>query len=405
VMCTYPLRIRSGRERICYWLDIATVMVGAAAFGWYFSDISQGGLRSNMLSIISGPVVMLVAVFAVAKLLVAGRPPFGRWTGVLGAAAAATGALGAALTPSMHAQGHDDWLLVMSAGADMLIMIAAWIQRLQVDADPDALERPRRRPYSALPYLALSATFVLLTVALAGRGLDGRTWVVLAGAGASAGLVVARQLASFADNARLLGELDTKVRELHETEGVLRAALRERDVLAAKLHEMAFQDSLTGLANRALFHERLEAALARSRRFGTGVVVMLLDLDNFKPINDRFGHAAGDAVLVETASRIRAGLRETDLLARLGGDEFAILLDDPLPLDIDAVAARIVSAVREPVFIENALAVAVGVSVGVAHAGPGEYEGDALLRAADAAMYAVKSGGKGSYRTFLTPTG
>ena len=261
VMCTYPLRIRTIRERACFWLDIATVMVGAVAFGWYFSDHSSNDLRASIFSLLTGPVVMLVAVFAVAKLLVAGKPPFSAWTGVLGATAATSGGLVGAIGPTMMADGQGRWVLALSTLGDALIMIAAWVQRLQVDADPHALECPRRRPYSTLPYMALTATFVLLGIAY-GRPRPGRAYVDRDGQRrAECRPRRRRQLASFADNARLLNELDTKVRELHETEAGLRSALRERDVLAAQLREMAFQDSLTGLANRALFHDRLEHAL------------------------------------------------------------------------------------------------------------------------------------------------
>ena len=397
VMCTYPLRIESSRERLCFWLDMATVMVGAGAFGWYFSEQSSGDLSSDLMGILGGPVVNLVAVFAVARLLLVGRPPFSAWTGVLGAAAAAVGGLAGAVGPTLLADGRGSWLFALSALGDGLIMIAAWFQRLQVDADPRALERPRRRPYSMLPYVALVATFTLMAAALADRGLDGRTWAVLAGAGISTGLVVARQLASFTDNARLLGELDAKVRELHETETVLRAALQERDQLATRLRELAFQDSLTGLANRALFYDRLGEALLRARRHRRQVVVMLLDLDDFKPINDRFGHAAGDAVLKEVARRLRGCVRETDTVARIGGDEFAVLLDDPLSSGVDAVAERIAAAVREPCWVDGER-MAVGVSIGVASNQSGDADTDRLLGEADAAMYAAKSSGKGGRR-------
>ena len=404
VMLTYPLRIRSGRERACFWLDMATVMVGAGAFGWYFTGHTAGGTRLVLLNILTGPVVMLVAVFAVAKLLIAGRPPFGTWTGLLGATAAAFSGLASVLGPALLVDHREGWLCLLNMLGDALMMIAGWVQRLQVETDPRALVRSRRRPYSALPYLALAATFILLAVALSGRDLDGRTWAVLVSAVISTGLVVARQLASFADNARLLGELDTRVRELHANEAMLSAALEERDALAARLHDLAFSDNLTGLANRARFHDRLGEALARARRHGSPVVVMLLDLDDFKPVNDRFGHAGGDAVLREVAQRLLSCVRETDLVARIGGDEFAILLDQPVPASVDALAERIVAAVCEPLPVDG-VPVAVGVSIGVAFGRPTEHEPEQLLSDADAAMYVAKSAGKGRYETYPTPVG
>jgi diguanylate cyclase (GGDEF)-like protein len=156
------------------------------------------------------------------------------------------------------------------------------------------------------------------------------------------------------------------------------------------------------LANRALFHDRLGEALARVRRHGTQVVVMLLDLDDFKPINDRFGHAAGDAVLKEIAQRLCACVRETDTVARLGGDEFAVLLDGPLSSSVEAVAERIVAAVREPCRV-GSVQMDVGVSIGVAFDRSGAGDSDRLLSDADAAMYAAKIGGKGGYQTYAPP--
>jgi diguanylate cyclase (GGDEF)-like protein len=396
VMATYPVKIRSRRARFCFWLDMATVMVGAAAFGWYMAAPSGGDVQTGLLAVLSGPVIMLLGVFAVAKLLVSGRPPFTTWTGLIGAGGGMTGGLLAVFGAALLAGDRDNWYFALSALGDALMMIGASVQRLQVDADPDALDRPHRRPYSTLPYIAIAGTFALLSIALSGQGLDGGTWALLGGAVISIALVVVRQLAAFSDNARLLGELDIKVRELHETDAILRAALAERDTLAVRLHDMAFQDSLTGLANRALFHDRLTAALARARRHNTQVVVMLLDLDDFKPINDRLGHAAGDAVLCEIAGRLRRCLRETDTIARLGGDEFAIVLDDPVPDSVAMVAERIVAVVREPCQFSGT-SVSVGVSVGVAAAAGGWSDVDHLLHEADDAMYMAKARGKNSY--------
>jgi diguanylate cyclase (GGDEF)-like protein len=407
VMCTYPLRIRSGQQRVCFWLDMATVMVGAAAFGWYFASrgaFEAGGVRSGLIDILTGPVVMLVAVFAVAKLLVSGRPPFTAWTGILGAVAAGLGGVAGALGPTLMANVHGNWFFALSALGDAVLMIAARLQQVRIGADPQALERSRRRPYSTLPYVAIAATYVLLALAHTGTGIDGRTWIVLVAAIVSTGLVVARQLASFTDNARLLNELDAKVTELNRTEVVLRDALRERDVLAAQLHELAFRDSLTGLANRALFSDRLTNSLARARRGHTQLAVLLLDLDDFKPINDHHGHAAGDAVLAEVAVRLGECLRETDLVARLGGDEFGILLEGPVPADVEMVVERIERSVRRP-FLIGGREMSVGVSVGVARTAEAGLNADELLRDADAAMYATKRAGKAAGSALGRPGG
>jgi diguanylate cyclase (GGDEF)-like protein len=394
VMCTYPLRISTRRGYTCFWLDMATVMVGAGVFGWYFSS-RPGVPGTQLLDILTGPVAMLVAVFAVTKLLVGGRPPFSFRAGLLGIGAPASGAVVAALGPWMLGHGHGNWFYALSALGDACLMLAARVQRREVGTDPGILQRTRKRPYSTLPYLALGATFALLAVALFNRGLDARTWTVLAGVVASTGLVVVRQLASLAENARLLAELDAKVTALHETEAVLRTALHERDVLAAELHDMAFRDGLTGLANRALFQERLSTALAQVRPGLPQLVVMLIDLDDFKPVNDHYGHAAGDAVLREVGVRLRNSLRETDTAARLGGDEFGVLLESPLPDDVGTVAERLAYNLAEP-YVVDGVPVRVGASVGVAHGHYGERDGDRLLSEADAAMYQAKSRSKGA---------
>jgi diguanylate cyclase (GGDEF)-like protein len=168
-----------------------------------------------------------------------------------------------------------------------------------------------------------------------------------------------------------------------------------------ELRRQAFEDGLTGLANRALFQDRLEHALARGARQRTGLVaVLFIDMDDFKLVNDRLGHARGDALLRAVADRLRAGLRPADTAARLGGDEFAVLLED-LPTEADAivVAERLVAAFREPIEHDR-LPVAVSCSIGVASTATGAISGDELVRNADLAMYRAKSIGKGGYEVF-----
>jgi diguanylate cyclase (GGDEF)-like protein len=389
VMLTYPLPMHSGRERFCFWLDMATVMVAAAAVGWYVSD-PAAGLGTGALAVLSGPVIMLVAVFAVAKLLIAGRPPFTAVPGLLGAGSAvvATVLTVAGATLLEAAPGV---FFALSAFGDLLLMVAAWLQSRQIEHRPHLLER-RRRPYSALPYAAVAGTFVLLWMALRRAGLEERTWAVLAGAVICVALVVIRQLASFAENSRLLGALDRKVRELHRTEAVLRAALEERDALAAELREMAFHDRLTGLSNRAFFHDRLVRLLAAA---GPRVAVIYLDLDDFKPVNDRYGHNAGDEVLRQVGARIKGCVRATDTVSRLGGDEFAVILHESDAADVGAVAQRILATLRQPYWF-GGVPLTVGVSIGTVVCPNGTEDADELLNLADLAMYQAKHNGKNS---------
>jgi diguanylate cyclase (GGDEF)-like protein/PAS domain S-box-containing protein len=160
----------------------------------------------------------------------------------------------------------------------------------------------------------------------------------------------------------------------------------------ALLAHQASHDSLTGLPNRQLLVDRLEHALAmRERRGDTAPVVMFLDLDNFKAVNDTYGHPAGDELLRQVADRVRGVLRASDTLSRFGGDEFVLLCEDPGDADsINAIAARILAAFDDPFELEGDL-VTSSVSIGISSLAEGAVSSDALLSDADAAMYVAKS--------------
>lgn len=169
---------------------------------------------------------------------------------------------------------------------------------------------------------------------------------------------------------------------------------------ARALDEARYQarhDPLTGLANRVLFTEHIERSLADGRRSAEQPVVCFVDLDGFKHVNDVHGHAAGDRLLVEVAARIRACVRETDVVARLSGDEFGVLLRGlARPADAEPIAAELVTALGAPFDIDGRT-VRIGASIGVAGAPRDSTTPDELLLAADAAMYRAKVEG-GSYR-------
>jgi diguanylate cyclase (GGDEF)-like protein len=163
--------------------------------------------------------------------------------------------------------------------------------------------------------------------------------------------------------------------------------------LTREMTYLARHDTLTQLANRNVFLDRVEHALQMARRRRSRVAVLFCDLDGFKQINDRFGHNAGDAVLVTIAGRIRGCVRTSDTVARLGGDEFAILLEDVLdPLDVDRVTTSVLTAVIEPTEV-NGHFVTVTTSVGVATS-DGSDTSEGILRSADIAMYEAKAQGK-----------
>jgi diguanylate cyclase (GGDEF)-like protein/PAS domain S-box-containing protein len=162
-----------------------------------------------------------------------------------------------------------------------------------------------------------------------------------------------------------------------------------------KLRQLATHDYLTGLPNRLLLYDRLELALNRYGRYGTPVALMFCDLDAFKPVNDAYGHQVGDAVLTEVADRIHSVVRDTDTAARLGGDEFGVLVEGVEDVDLlTTVANRLVAAIAQPVTV-GAVTARVGVSIGLVLASDRCHQPDAMVAAADSAMYRAKSEGRG----------
>ncbi len=175
--------------------------------------------------------------------------------------------------------------------------------------------------------------------------------------------------------------------------------ITDRVTLEARLVHQAFHDALTGLANRALFRDRVELALAHELRNQTGVAVIFLDLDEFKTVNDSLGHDMGDRLLCAVAARLLNATRGCDTVARLGGDEFAVLVDNVRGIeDVLVVVERILGTFRRP-FGLGGREVRVGTSIGVARVGNGE-GAEELLRNADLAMYQAKRGGRGGYEIF-----
>jgi diguanylate cyclase (GGDEF)-like protein/PAS domain S-box-containing protein len=177
--------------------------------------------------------------------------------------------------------------------------------------------------------------------------------------------------------------------------------ITERKRLDLELRRQTLQDSLTGLPNRTLFTDRVEHALKRAERRDGSVVVLVLDLDEFKIVNDSLGHAAGDALLVAVAARLKAAARAGDTVARLGGDEFGLLLENG---DVDGgselAAVRIQAALSAP-FLVRGKEVPVNASIGIAVGSPWSHTPDDVLRDADLAMSFAKEKGKNRFELFL----
>lgn len=241
-----------------------------------------------------------------------------------------------------------------------------------------------------LPYLPLLATGAVMVAQIVTHTRADLTEVWLATLVVV--LVLVRQLITLVENEQLLD----RVREGQR-----------------RLRHQAFHDPLTRLANRALFADRLQHAVALHQRDGHPVALLFIDLDDFKSINDGLGHAVGDRVLQEIADRLRAGVRGSDTVARLGGDEFAVLVEGG-GIEPDVMAEQLLARIRRPVLAgghPRQVGASIGLAVGTVGvlstggawpaAGAGEtladeLTADALLQRADTAMYAAKKRGKGS---------
>lgn len=189
--------------------------------------------------------------------------------------------------------------------------------------------------------------------------------------------------------------------EVGHLTGAFNRLLDKLRITQGELAEAASHDLLTGLPNRLLLSDRMNQTLARSQRNQTLLAVLFLDLDGFKPINDRFGHKAGDEALVEVAQRLARIVRDADTVARVGGDEFVVVISDLDPVAeiaesaACAVAQKCIDAIHLPMTIKGE-SQSLGISIGIAM-GHGESSFDELLSTADSAMYVAKDAGRGRY--------
>lgn len=201
--------------------------------------------------------------------------------------------------------------------------------------------------------------------------------------------------------------------ELHQRRLELQQALdslaeRNAELQAAQsaLQHQAHHDSLTGLPNRALFRDRLDQALSLSARHQSSFAVLYIDIDGFKPVNDRLGHDAGDRVLKEIAERLRQIVRDSDTVARLGGDEFAVIANDVgHQQELLALGEKLCTRLGETYALDvpqSEAPLSLGASIGIAVYPAHGQHAEALLHAADAAMYQAKHGGK-SRAVLATP--
>jgi diguanylate cyclase (GGDEF)-like protein len=282
-----------------------------------------------------------------------------------------------------------DWVAPLA----MVLFVAGFVVLAQL---PALDRRDTRRWPDPIGHLqsALVQSLPLLLLAILAILVIGRQWDAAVTAAdlftqralaVGTLLVVARQWLMLRLNVRLLTSLQTT-----------NAALAQAHTLAAR---EARTDSLTGLPNQRLLREYLTAAVATHRRAGLPLSVLFVDIDYFKLINDRHGHAVGDAVLAEIARRLRHSLREGDTVARFGGEEFVLLLPHTVAAEGQAVAERLRQAVAgEPIDVLDSGPLTVTASIGLATGDTTAMTADGLLRSADAAMYAAKLAGRDGVR-------
>ena len=175
--------------------------------------------------------------------------------------------------------------------------------------------------------------------------------------------------------------------------------LRERE----HVHHLAVHDALTGLPNRRLFFDRVEQRIALAKRYGTSFCVLYVDLDDFKPVNDGYGHHAGDHVLKEIGARIRNVVRRSDTVARIGGDEFVLILPDTSEVSgAEALASKLIRTIGEPILFGD-YRFQVGASIGITQSSGHGKTAEELLAVADTAMYEAKQRGKGQVFVLESP--
>jgi diguanylate cyclase (GGDEF)-like protein len=362
-MLSYRLRV-AGHERTRLRLDVATVMCAFAMLAWHFC-LPGGSLPDNTAQFavwLLGCTMALLAAYAVVMLILSGLAPFTLASGVALAAAILIGAW--AVFNILSVSVEAEFLLPAQLVSAYLFFVAARVQYLQMHIWPSGLTNLRRPAYSRVPFLAVGATLLLLVYELWREGATIRSWGMVAGVVTVALLVMVRQNLAFVDNAQLLRQL----------------------------HHAATHDHLTGLPNRALLEERAQRMQVDHGRPARTEAVLLLDLDDFKAVNDELGHHGGDQLLIEVANRLRSCVRPADTVARLGGDEFVVLLNGTTTAGSVTTAQRILGALAAPVVLEGRT-LAPRASIGIA-VGPGD-QFDGLLRDADVAMYRAKNEGSG----------
>ncbi|WP_249998110.1 EAL domain-containing protein [Actinoplanes sp. M2I2] len=364
---------RSRIEWIRFGLDIATVIVTVLTFTWHLAfprwESWLGGGFADSATVIIVLSAGIICVFAFVKVAFTGTGPIDRRALHLLALTGAVGAGGGAFAPLLADRPYLNTAHVLLPACCLCLSLAA-DRQIRATRVGRPLPRPPMQRLSLMPYAAVLATGGLLLSTAVENSAD--LIAIAIGSVTVTLLVATRQLVALRDNARLLDDLDARQRELAHQAG---------------------HDALTGLANRTVLTRDITAALADDP---ADVFVALIDLDDFKAINDDLGHAVGDELLTAVAATIRSRLGPGGVAARLGGDEYALLLRGDAAGTLTAIASRLRRPVRA-----GGHELVVEASIGLAPARDGD-TADELLRRADVAMYEAKGQGKGRQVTYAT---
>jgi diguanylate cyclase (GGDEF)-like protein len=365
-----PAARRSRAERVKLMIDALIVVAGACMALWYLeiSPLLRTPDADPLVIVFSAgvPVLDLLLVFATITLLLRRPMQAGAVVGLLAASVAFKVVADSSYTIAYVQFGvfykPGSWPYLLWAAAAYFVLLAVHRRFRQDGADGG--ERAGRGKLVWLPYVAVVLAYGLLAFAARHQSVYPLGGMIL-GAIALTSLVIARQMYAQRENRRL-----------------------------------AVTDPLTGLANRALVAERLAEVTRQPLREGRHSAVMLIDLDRFKPINDAYGHEAGDAVLMAVGTALRAVVRAGDTAGRLGGDEFAVVLTNlPNRATAENIAQRLVDALRTPVIFGD-LILGVEASIGVAIRDETTGDAEQLIAHADTAMYAVKRSGRGRFQIY-----
>jgi diguanylate cyclase (GGDEF)-like protein len=391
-----PVGRMSAGAWVTFALDAGTVLAGSALFTWYFWLRTASGIvatTGSTLPLVSTVATAFLGVLVLLKISFAGVRAIDSKALQLLALAALTSSCTSSVGPLLATRSYlNTAMLAYPAAFTFLTLAVARQCRVALSGGVGAFGAPtpvpaqphagRFRKLHLLPYVAVALTDGLLLRTM--DGPDDYRLVALGAVGLTA-LVVARQLVSFRENSRLLRQLDTTVGELRASEN--------------RLTFQASHDALTGLLNRTLLTDRIEAALAAPAG-PADVAMALIDLDDFKQVNDRLGHIVGDTLLVAAAARVRDAIGPDDVVARLGGDEFAVLFRG-LAGEPEIAARRterILQALAGPLRIAGD-ELKIRASVGLADGWTGADSAE-LIRRADVAMYAAKGAGEGGWARF-----